>query len=245
MFPSKSRLLYGARSVAVLSPPNECMRLPKQLSFLSSFTLPIPKFLSKLKHDKESSPSPRRQLFRHVPPGSGGTYDLCLPSVPHIGTDGCLSCVGVYFAVDDARCFAAHIWTWVEPSGSSTGGLRITDQATYDRLKQEVQRRLDAESLRSSWGPKSELMRDSVVMVSKQQALEAVKVWDTVVSKCVADAVNEWLGVLPGRARKPELCGGFVVHHPGHVEEHCDNVVNDTRWRALKEPSNMCWRFGV
>lgn len=214
------------------------MKLPKAPSFFS-------KLISRLKPDKNSKQPTQRQFFRHVPAGSGGTYTFGPSSVAHIGVDGCLSCVGVYFAVSDYRCFAAHIWTWIKPSETSTGGLRIPDEVAYNRLKQEVQRRLDAESLRSKWPAKSEMMRSSLVMVSKQQAPQAVNPWDMVVGGCVADAVNEWLGVLPGQARKPEMCGGFVVHHPGHVEEHCDNVVNDTRWRALEEPANMRWRFSV
>jgi len=65
--------------------------------------------------------------FRHVPEGYGGVlsfhppgqsskpkrsarYDkVDLNSIQYVGTTGIRTCVGVYFAIDDERCFFAHI----------------------------------------------------------------------------------------------------------------------------------------
>ena len=56
--------------------------------------------------------------YRYIPEGKGGTFcfrpnifgaDKDLREIHHIGTHVCVTCVGVYFKVDDDRSFCAHI----------------------------------------------------------------------------------------------------------------------------------------
>ncbi|KAK4548915.1 hypothetical protein LTR36_008688 [Oleoguttula mirabilis] len=195
----------------------------------------------------QPQPGPEPQAFRRVPEGCGGTYRFDQSTTPFIGVDGCRSCLGVYFAIDHDRCFAAHIWPWVEPTKNKPGGLRISDPTGFAKMRSEIVRRLDEESERSDWPPKSQLMRDSLVMVCKQQAPEASSVaeWDTTVGLCAALGVNDWLGHPADRSVKARLQGGFVVRHPGRIEEYCELFADPDRWRAEGEADDGRWRFGV
>ena len=47
--------------------------------------------------------------FRNVLEGSGKTLPRQDQTTPLVGTWGCISCVGVYFNIDEKRCFMAHI----------------------------------------------------------------------------------------------------------------------------------------
>lgn len=106
-------------------------------------------------HGKRQVSEPQPQPFRRIPEGCGGTYRFDQSDMHHVGVDGCRSCLGVYFAIDDSRCFAAHIWAWVEPSNGKPGGLNVTDQEVSEKVRKEVVRRIDEERVRSNWPPVS------------------------------------------------------------------------------------------
>lgn len=206
--------------------------------------LPVfPKLESTAKRRKATKQRP--QPFRHLRDGSGGTYDFTDTTLQHIGTDCCRSCVGVYFAVDEHRCFAAHIWTWIKAEEGRTGGLQIADEQTYGKLRQEVARRLDEESVRAQWGPVTEEMRRSLVIVCRQLAPDGDVQRDTVVGNCVVAAVKEWLGIPKARRIRARPYGGFVVKRPEANVEYCQLISDAGRWRAVDEPPNVRWYFGI
>ncbi|KAK5119473.1 hypothetical protein LTR85_007573 [Meristemomyces frigidus] len=115
-----------------------------------------------------------------VTPGHGGTYTF-KPSGPlnpreprHIGFSGCYDSVGVYFAIDHYRCFAANISAWVKTESNEViiASTRIpvtTDiQQTHDKVAQGIVHRLDMESEKGGWaGQKTDIMRRSLVMTGR------------------------------------------------------------------------------
>lgn len=61
----------------------------------------------------------------------------------------------------------------------------------------------------------------------------------------MASGVNDWLNHVKDRSVKARLCGGFIVRHPGRIEEYCDLFAGRSRWRAEDEARDGRWRFGV
>ena len=71
----------------------------------------------------------------------------------HIGVYGCVQCVGVYFPVDEDRCFCAHIrgksmWARIEALVSETDGMEIEKQVVS-----KLEQLLD-EDVWEPWNPK-------------------------------------------------------------------------------------------
>lgn len=190
-------------------------------------------------------PPPPQQIFRRVGVGYGGTFIFNESSIPHIGTDRCQSGVGVYFVVDDKRCFAAHISCAVE---NTTGTTKILDQTTYQKLQGRVTQLLAKEAARSQWPPVSTYMQGSFVAVCYQHPLHSQGVsWDTVLGDWVADAVAGWLGIPPGDARRTPLRrGGFIVHHPSQVQHFFPGDVDRSAWTAVTDqPQTAHWQVGA
>ncbi|RMY06003.1 hypothetical protein D0867_09840 [Hortaea werneckii] len=172
------------------------------------------------------------QVYRHIAQGSGGTYTFTGNNVQHIGTSDCLTCVGIYFIIDDDRCFAAHVNA--DTTTKSGGWSRKTNGNTGDKIKAEVKRRLNNEQMKSEWGPVSRTMRESVVMVCSR----CEETWP-LVGDAVAAAVQEWLGIEEMSA--PHRKESFTVRHPN--EELClfDEQPSNRRWFMLDEAANSDW----
>lgn len=47
--------------------------------------------------------------YKLVPEGKGKSFIQDADRFPVIGTHGCITCVGVYFKINDESCFLAHI----------------------------------------------------------------------------------------------------------------------------------------
>ncbi|KAK5138076.1 hypothetical protein LTR08_005874 [Meristemomyces frigidus] len=227
-------------------------------SFLSNRLKSAKRFVSKLNPQKEKTkPNERLKLssthskkVRIMPGGSGGTIRAFTSDCNHVGVHGCQSCVGVYFALDENHCFVAHIDCRIGASRKTAGGLRLPDQATYDRLKQDVFRRLDEERLIRRWGAKTDvefmdLLRGTLVMVCKQLdprvAGHREPGWDTVAGNVVAEAVNEWLEIPRGEWVVPERCGGFIVRHREYEPQYWVTQIDMTEWTSLEQEQNMKW----
>ena len=152
----------------------------------------------------------------------------------------------MYFAIDQDRCFLAHIDCGIKQGKRTAGGLRVPNQATHDRVKNSIFKGLDDESLRMRWGAKTNLMRRSLVMVCRQLDTEAVEdkseAWNTIASNVVAEAVNEWLE-LPRTARKvPKQSTEFVVKHQ-KSSPRCE--VTWSSWDVLEMERNDEWYVRV
>ncbi|KAI7552135.1 hypothetical protein KC331_g2093 [Hortaea werneckii] len=164
--------------------------------------------------------------------GSGGTYTFTDNSVQHIGTSGCLTCVGIYFIIDDRRCFAAHVNA--DTVTKSGGWARGTSANTRDKIKVEVKQRLDTEQAQSEWGPVSQTMRESLVMVCSrcEEALPLV-------GDAVAAAVQEWLGIEEMIA--PHRKENFIIRHPNQDLFLFDEQPSNRQWFMLHEAANSDW----
>ncbi|KAI6821755.1 hypothetical protein KC332_g6776 [Hortaea werneckii] len=165
-------------------------------------------------------------------PGSGGTYTFTADSVQYIGTSGCMTCVGIYFVIDDHRCFAAHINA--DTTTRSGGWSRTTSANTRDKIKAEVKRRLDNEQAKSKWGPVTQIMRKSLVMVCSR-CVEAFPL----VGDAVAAAVQEWLGIEETIA--PRGKEGFIVRHPNEDLCRFADQPSNRQWLMMDEAANSDW----
>ncbi|KAK3720115.1 hypothetical protein LTR37_003938 [Vermiconidia calcicola] len=80
--------------------------------------------------------------------GKGGTVVFRGPkstigSSKYIGTDGCVTCAGVYFQVSADKCFAAHIDAGVKSLDQTKGTpaeLKELKDEVLNKLKQEATR---------------------------------------------------------------------------------------------------------
>ena len=52
--------------------------------------------------------------YKLVPEGKGKIFTKDVDNHPVIGTHGCMTCVGVFFKIDDETCLLAHISAWVK-----------------------------------------------------------------------------------------------------------------------------------
>ncbi|GAB1737215.1 hypothetical protein NU219Hw_g1146t1 [Hortaea werneckii] len=179
-----------------------------------------------------NSTTSQPQVYRHITQGSGGTYTFTSNSVQHIGTSGCLTCVGIYFVIDDHRCFAAHINA--DTTTKSGDWSRRTSANTRDKIKAEVKQRLENERIKSEWGPVTQRMRGSLIMVCSR----CEETWP-LVGDAVAAAVQEWLGIEEMIA--PRQKESFIVRHPN--EDLClfDEQPSNRRWFMLDEAAKSDW----
>ena len=91
--------------------------------------------------------------FRYVEEGYGETLPIYDKTTPLIGTYGCITCAGVYFRVDESRCFFAHI------NASSCETIpdcnAVTEIGGKDIIAQ-VSRRLYGFVLKDKWDIRNE-----------------------------------------------------------------------------------------
>ncbi|KAJ9665251.1 hypothetical protein H2201_004542 [Coniosporium apollinis] len=96
------------------------------------------------------------ERYRMLAEGQGGTFEFPHPiwstAPTPLGTKSCLTCVGVYFQIDANRAFTAHILP--HPSSPSTTSPTHTTISLLTR-----------EAADNAWGPPSELMRKTLVLV--------------------------------------------------------------------------------
>lgn len=172
-------------------------------------------------------------VYRHIPEGNGGTYTFTSVTPAYIGTSKCKTCVGVYFAIDDTRCFFAHINVdLTKKFGSNT---YETNWATAAKIREAISRRLHEEQQRSQWGPVSDRMRNSLVMVCLEPAVK----WRSQVGEAVSRAVWEWLQfTIP---QLPRRCGAFIVQRPSGKPEYFDLEPSNTVWHKQDEPEQKGW----
>lgn len=100
-------------------------------------------------------------VFRYVPENSGGTFPIADEDVPAIGTWGCATCVGIYFRVDETRCFVAHI---LGMSGLTAKRHNVTVSAGKNVGQQTLNRLFDM-SKWDQWDPKNEFFGSDMYVV--------------------------------------------------------------------------------
>ncbi|KAK4542356.1 hypothetical protein LTR36_006812 [Oleoguttula mirabilis] len=172
-------------------------------------------------------------IYRYIPEGSGGTYTFTKDSAFYIGTSKCETCVGVYFAIDDKRCFTAHIN--VDTTTKAGHSFRDINNSTATAIRNEVVRRLNAEQTSSQWGSVSDRMRNSLVMVCRILSSG----WHDMVGKAVSDAVQQWLQITD--PRPPRTCGGFIVRHPDGEAQFFDIEASNRFWHKRDEVKTRAW----
>lgn len=156
------------------------------------------------------------QSYRHIREGDGGTYTI-QQDRPYIGTDRCNTCLGIYFAIDEDRCFCAHVN--IEPrqdDGEPFPTQLISNYEVNTAAERSIiwwlKRKLTSEAWSEDWGNITQLMRDSLVIVcptsnhpGKQHVGDAALM-----------AVKEFLGMSNSEIQ-PERAEGFVVTHSGRA----------------------------
>ena len=191
-----------------------------------------------------SNPSNRAkddpQHYRHIPPGTGGTYrysntgnDSSLTK--HVGMTGCSTSVGVYFKIDEQRFFAAHIVGTVD--GPTGVAVNTTTGAV---IKTHICALLDNEAT-NVWQNVTSGMRESIkttlVMVCSRRADPN----GALASEYVQQAVNEW--VQTTRIASPSTA--MVVDHKAGSPPYVGDDPSANGWVQVLEPSNGVWQFQI
>ena len=136
-------------------------------------------------HCPNGTPSPggKSVKVRFINEGNGGTFTFTTMSgedesintdvnaIHRIGTWGCLTCVGVYFAVDDNRCFLAHI-NALREFGEHRDSRACTP-AEGDRLKQKILEKLYKEAQDQDWRADDPRIRETIVIACPKQVTES------------------------------------------------------------------------
>lgn len=135
----------------------------------------------------------------------------------HVGTWNCITCTGVYFALNDGHCFVAHINPHViveNPlAGSQSQVERFLTDAEGQELKDRLTKQLEATSIPAGWDA-SDVRKHSLVMVCPKLK-EIRTVGGTVRKSCglyVLQTLREFLNYP--EAKVEEKAGGFIVAHP-------------------------------
>ncbi|KAI7383696.1 hypothetical protein KC336_g18324 [Hortaea werneckii] len=139
---------------------------------------------------------------------------------------------GTYTFTDDGVQYIAHVNadTITKPGGWS----RTTSANTRDKIKAEVRQRLDHEQTKSEWGPVTQIMRESLVMVCSR-----FEETSSLVGDAVAAAAQEWLGIEEMKA--PHKNESFIIRHPN--EDLClfEEQPSNRRWFMVDEAANSDW----
>lgn len=188
---------------------------------------------------------PYKKKYRYIKESSGGTYTIS-PDARFIGTDGCVTCLGVYFAIDTKRCFLAHIN--IEPRDPDLPVKAHEERSIRDyqigtaaerAIVWWVKRRLADEQWSADWGPVTKLMRDSLVVVCPQSNVPGV----TYVGDAALAGVKELLGI-DDPALQPRREDGFVVTHTGEAHPHVEFLNGwQTGWARKIEPITQSEEF--
>ncbi|CAK3955695.1 Hypothetical predicted protein [Lecanosticta acicola] len=158
----------------------------------------------------------QKTYYIDVPEGAGNTYDFnnIPPALPqntqHILTSGCHTCVGVYFKIDNERCFCAHINAMFAP-----GKVRfVKTQEDADKIKRIVRGKLERESSASNWTAAEVRQRagfpDTVVLVCPMLYSNDERWKQT--GYYVVEAIKEFLE-LDADFPVDSESQGFLVHH--------------------------------
>ncbi|KAK5126486.1 hypothetical protein LTR85_010722 [Meristemomyces frigidus] len=175
--------------------------------------------------------------YRYIPEGSGGTYTFTQETTPYIGTSKCQTCVGVYFAIDDKICFAAHIN--VDTTGRDGHTQYIVNNKTAAKIKNEIVSRLKQEQQTSQWGPVSDKMRTSLIMVCPKLEMG----FSDMVGSAVSNGLQEWLQVAS--LQRPRAAGGFVIQHPAGVIHTFAIEASSLSWQKQEEAENRAWSMSM
>ena len=176
------------------------------------------------------SPTP----YRHICEGEGGVLHFRDETVvdsldgymspeihDHVGTYGCITCVGIYFEIDKKKCFAAHINSWIKRDREDQG-LRALTPAEGERLKNEVLKRFRECAEEHKWDPTDKQTHANIVATLllvcprynitaynpiKREAREQA-------AHYVVKAIREFLRVTEAQSLVDTASQGFVVRHP-------------------------------
>ncbi|KAK5715766.1 hypothetical protein LTR17_016676 [Elasticomyces elasticus] len=214
--------------------------------------------------------------YRLISKGYGGTYTLPetardTPIIAHIGTYGCFTTVGVYFAIDEQSCFAAHIDARVKHGRQGVlFDQRIRSKAMKEQLAQIIHAALERESAERGWRMEgNELFGRGLVVVCERTADDEVGVLhrekdsargrenNLLVSGVVADAVLSWVEEVKKRSQRrgalgtemvicaPEVARryGFVVEHGGDGTNRVGDMLQDGSAEAVLQKGGQSWRW--
>ena len=116
----------------------------------------------------------------------------------YIGTDGCVTCVGVYFQVGADKCFAAHIDAEVKSMDQAKG-----TPAELKELKDGVLNKLTQEAKRGGW-KKDDIVQKTITVVC------------TYVEKGPGKAVVDALKDFGLKSFTVQQASGFFIE-PGNI----------------------------
>jgi len=192
--------------------------------------------------------------FRYVDEGQGGTLYFRDPttanqpprwskaereSIPYVGTYSVRTCVGVYFAIDDRRCFLAHINAYRRVGWVGIPGRHVTAKQG-EWFTGKVVRMLRHEAAWHDWRPDVARSRilESLIMVCPEPGWEDEEqtgvspqkekgvVSEKLTSCYVMEGIKQFLQVEGSLERKD----GFVVGHGNGYKELLSFDPN--RWRV-------------
>ena len=162
--------------------------------------------------------------LRIVAEDTGGTFTFDANSeneveqVQHIGIEGLISCIGVYWPVDERRCFCTHLNVQFE---SDTNDYHlfydVQQQSEVEQIKDRIKSLLDEESIRSEWGNIPETYRKQAVLVCPDLGRSRKVKGIMRVGLCAVEACKEWLGVSD--LAVDIVNAAFVVEHGAGVVE--------------------------
>lgn len=145
--------------------------------------------------------------------GSNSAADKDAPVRPLIGTRGCNSCVGVYFVVDDQRCFCAHIHAFFRSEKWPSISVR---PEKHDHFVRRIKDVLTQESMDQNWPHDRERMRETLVMVCEHPGSKFDLEGELPrTGAVIMGAIAEWLCAESYEPLKN--MHGFVVEYPSRV----------------------------
>ncbi|KAK3714070.1 hypothetical protein LTR37_008099 [Vermiconidia calcicola] len=187
--------------------------------------------------------------FLHLLEGQGGMFEWSRLKADdngellhYIGTQGLITCVAVFFRVDEERFFMAHINALMQRSGVTSRNVTIEEGA---RVKEAVLERLEADAKANGW------KRDAL-MISKSIIIACPKMRNPYddnenTGLYVVDALIEFLNL--GLSREELInkdCVGFIVGQDVEVQFIPDGGKRPDEYeeRVLTDASNSNWTVG-
>ncbi|KAK5715794.1 hypothetical protein LTR17_016625 [Elasticomyces elasticus] len=149
-------------------------------------------------------------------------YKFAQQRLHYVGTFGLITCVGVYFAIDDHTCFIAHINACTIRDDGHTRTIRNDAEGATVKLMTLVL--LHQHARAKGWSPRNLRtlirIRRSLLLLCPEPEFED-RPWPGARLRemkqtgfYVADAIREFLNVPAQPLLKS---GGFVIEHPGGV----------------------------
>ncbi|KAK3707753.1 hypothetical protein LTR37_011930 [Vermiconidia calcicola] len=187
--------------------------------------------------------------FLRLLEGQGGMFEWSRLKVDengellhYIGTQGLITCVAVFFRLDEERFFMAHINALMQRGGVTSRNVTIEEGARY---KKAVLERLEADAEANGWKPDAPIISRSIIIACPE--LCNPYDYNENTGLYVVDALIEFfsLGLSKEELIKKD-CVGFVVGRDG--EMHCiqkgSKRPDEYKERMLKEPSDRNWTVG-